>query len=353
MPPLNPPADTGSVQATAGQGYPAELIPPSEADMPVRAFVPTTISPEAQAIFTAYRPLIMSPRPAPPETLADFDALYQSAEERSLAVSEARLEQLQPTVVELRLNGTLVYEVKPKDYEDDGAAIVFVHGGGFILGSARSSLGEAAGIAAMTGRRVYDVDYTVAPRGNWKIATDQVMNAYKGVLELGYDARRVGMTGGSAGAAIAAATTLKIRDSGLPMPAALVLLCPMSDFTEGGDTRYTLMEADPALWSPQVRPGLDAYAAPADQRNPYVSPVYGDFSKGYPPTLIQGGTKEFLVSDMVRLHRAIKRGGGVSNLELYEGMPHGFMGLMADAPEGREARAEELAFWNRYLTAAT
>jgi acetyl esterase/lipase len=345
MPPLTP-------SAASPGGYPAEIIPPSEAETPVRAYIPTTISPEARAVFEAYRALLTAPRPAPPKTLADFDLMYQSAEDRSLAVSEARLAQLQPTVAELRLNGTLIYEVKPRNYEDDGSAIVFVHGGGFVLGSARSSLGEAAGIAALTGRRVYDVDYTVAPRGDWKLATDQVMNAYKGVLELGHDAARVGLTGGSAGAAIAASATLKIRDNGLPMPAALVLLCPMSDFTEGGDTRYTLMEADPALWLPQVRPGLDAYAAPEDQRNPYVSPVYGDFSLGYPPTLIQGGTKEFLVSDMVRLHRAIKRGGGVSNLELYEGMPHGFMGLMADAPEGREARAEELAFWNRYLPRA-
>ena len=348
MPLLTPPAAADA----ASQGYPAEIIPPSQAGRPVRAYVPTTVSPEAQAVFLQYEAFIMAPRPATPRTLADFDLLYESAETRSLAVSEARLKQLQPTVVETRLNGSLVYEVKPKDYEDDGSAIVFVHGGGFILGSARSSLGEAAGVAAMTGKRVYDVDYTVAPRGNWKIATDQVLSAYKGVLELGYDAGRVGMTGGSAGAAIVAATTLKIRDSGIPMPAALVLLCPMGDFTEGGDTRYTLMDADPVLWAPQVRPGLDAYAAPEDQKNPYVSPVYGDFSQGYPPTLIQGGTKEFLVSDMVRLHRAIKRGGGASDLELYEGMPHGFMGLMADAPEGREARAEQLAFWNRYLPAA-
>jgi acetyl esterase/lipase len=352
MAPQIPLAANAAPDGRASQGYPAEIIPPSQASIPVRSYIPTTISPEARAVFVAYQALITAPRPTAPRTLADFDLLYQNAEERSLAVSEARLKQLQPSVAEMRLNGALAYEVKPKDYVDDGTAIVFVHGGGFILGSAKSSLGEAAGIAALTGKRIYDVDYTVAPRGNWKIATDQVMNAYRGVLELGYDARRVGMTGGSAGAAIAAATTLKIRDAGLPMPAALVLLCPMSDFTEGGDTRYTLMEADPALWAPQVRPGLDAYAAPEDQTNPYVSPVYGDFSKGYPPTLIQGGTKEFLVSDMVRLHRAIKRGGGVSDLELYEGMPHGFMGLMADAPEGKEARAEELAFWNRYLPAA-
>lgn len=353
MPPHTSPSAASPSDAAAGQGYPAEIVPPSQASLPVRAYIPTTISAEARAVYGAYRALITAPRPPAPASLEDFDLLYRNAEASSLAVSEARLQQLQPDVAETRLNGTLAYEVRPRDYADDGTAIVFVHGGGFILGSAKSSLGEAAGIAALTGRRVYDVDYTVAPRGNWKIATDEVMNAYRGLLELGYDAGRIGMTGGSAGASIVAATTLKIRDAGLPMPAALVLLCPMSDFTEGGDTRYTLMEADPALWSPQVRPGLDAYAAPEDQTNPYVSPVYGDFSKGYPPTLIQGGTKEFLVSDMVRLHRAIKRGGGVSDLELYEGMPHGFMGLMAEAPEGREARAEELAFWNRYLPAAT
>jgi monoterpene epsilon-lactone hydrolase len=336
----------------SGPGYPAEIVPPSQASTPVRAYVPTTISPEAAAIYARFHAFVLAPRPAPPKTPADFDALYQNFEKGNLALSEATLKQLQSVVTELKLNGTQVFEVKPKDYKDDGTAIVYVHGGGFILGSARSSLGEAAGIAAQTGKRVYDVEYTVAPRGNWKIATDQVMNAYKGVLDLGYKGEHVGMTGGSAGASIVAATTLKIRDNGLPMPAALILMCPMSDFTEGGDTRYTLMEADPALWSPQVRPGLDAYAAPADQKNPYVSPVYGDFSKGYPPTLIQGGTKEFLVSDMVRLNRAIKRGGGNSDLELYEGMPHGFMGIMADAPEGKEARAEELAFWKRYLPAA-
>jgi monoterpene epsilon-lactone hydrolase len=221
-----------------------------------------------------------------------------------------------------------------------------------VLGSARSSLGEAAALAQLTGRRVFNVEYTVAPRGNWKIATDQVMAAYKALLDEGLAPQHIGMGGGSAGASIAASATLKIRDQGLPLPAALVLLCPMSDFTEGGDTRATLMEADPALWAPEVRAGLDAYADPADQKHPYVSPVYGDFSQGYPPTLIQGGTKEWLLSDMVRLSRAIRRGGGHAELEIHEGMPHGFMGLMADAPEGKEALAEQLAFWNRYLPSA-
>jgi acetyl esterase/lipase len=333
--------------------YPAEIIPPSQSAMPVRAYVPTTISPEAAAVYARFRPFVLGPRPAPPKTAADFDALYQHFEKENLALSEAKLKVLQPTVTELHINGVQVFEVKPKDFHDDGTIIIHVHGGGFILGSAKSSLGEAADIATATGKRVFTVEYTVAPRGNWRIATDQVMSVYKGLLDQGIKPLHIGMTGGSAGATIVAATTLKIRDNGLPMPAALLLMCPMSDFTEGGDTRYDLMEADPALWAPQVRPGLDAYAAPADQKNPYVSPVYGDFSKGYPPTLIQGGTKEWLLSDMVRLNRAIKRGGGNSDLEIYEGMPHGFMGLMADTPEGKEAKAEEVAFWKRFLPPAS
>ncbi|HEY2480575.1 MAG TPA: alpha/beta hydrolase [Caulobacteraceae bacterium] len=337
--------------AMSATAQPAPAAQPSP-QLPMRAYVPSTISPEAAAIYARYRAFVLAPRPGPPKTLADFDALYQGAEKRGLAASEARLKVLQPTVIERHFTGVQAFEVRPKGWKNDGTVIIHVHGGGFVTGSARSSLGEAADIATATGRRVFTVEYTVAPRGNWRMATDQVMAVYKGLLGQGVKAKRIGMTGGSAGATIVAATTLKIRDRGLPMPAALILMCPMSDFTDGEDTRVTLAEADPALYMPQVRPGLDAYADPADQKNPYVSPVYGDFSKGYPPTLIQGGTKEFLLSDMVRLHRAIKRGGGISDLEIYEGMPHGFMGLMPDAPEGREARAEEVAFWKRYLPAA-
>ena len=319
---------------------------------PLRAYIPSTISPQAAAVYRGYRAFILAPQPAPPKTLADFDALYRKSEERGLARSEALLKIMQPSVMERTIGGVKVYEVRPKDYRDDGTLLIDVHGGGFVTGSAHSSLGSLAQTAAATGKRIIAVEYTVAPRGRWQLVTDQVAAVYKGLLDEGVKASHIGMTGGSAGGNIVAATTLKIRDRGWPMPAALLLISPMSDFTEGGDTRVTLADADPALHSEQVRPGLDAYADPADQKNPYVSPVYGDFSKGYPPTLIQGGTKEWLLSDMVRLHRAIKNAGGNSDLEIYEGMPHGFPGLMADAPEGKEAKAEELAFWKRYLPGA-
>jgi epsilon-lactone hydrolase len=317
--------------------------------LPLRAYIPSTISPQAAAVYTGYRAFVLAPQPTPPKTQADFDALHQAAEKRGIEVSEARLKILQPTVTQRLIGGVPVIEVRPKDYRDDGTVIIDVHGGGFVTGSARSELGGVASMAQASGKRIITVDYTVAPRGRWQLVTDQVASVYKGLLDEGIAASHIGMTGGSAGGNIVAATTLKIRDRGLPMPAALLLISPMTDFTEGGDTRTTLRDADPALRADQVRPGLDAYADPADQKNPYVSPVYGDFTKGYPPVLIQGGTKEWLLSDMVRLNRAIKQAGGNCDLEIYEGMPHGFPGLMGSAPEGKEALAEELAFWKRYL----
>jgi epsilon-lactone hydrolase len=332
---------------------PASLGTPWDKSQPLRLYIPSTISPQAAAVYASYRAYILAPQPTPPQTLADFDALYQKAEQRFLPRSEAMVKQLQAAVTERIIGGVTVYEVHPKDYKDDGTVLIDVHGGGFVTGSARSNLGSVAQMAAATGKRVLTIEYTVAPRGRWQLVTDQVATVYKGLLDEGIKAGHIGMVGGSAGGDIVAATTLKIRDRGWPMPAALLLISPATDFTEGGDTRTTLMDADPALHADQVRPGFDAYADPADQKNPYVSPVYGDFSKGYPPTLIQGGTKEWLLSDMVRLNRAIKGAGGNCDLEIYEGMPHGFPGLMADAPEGKEAKAEQLAFWKRYLPATT
>ena len=325
---------------------------PAVSTPPMRAYVPSTISPEAAAIFARGRPSLLAPRPKLPTTPAGFEALNKVLLPMAEAHDAATTKPLDLTVTDRQMAGVHVLEIRPKDYHDDGSVLIHVHGGGFILGSARSSLATSGYMAADTGRRVISVDYTVAPKGQWPLVSDQVIGVYKAVLASGVPASRIGMFGESAGASITAAVALKIRDEGLPMPAALLLLSPATDLTGAGDTRVTLAEADPVLFPEGIQPGIDAYAPPADQKNPYVSPVYGDFTKGYPPTLIQGGTKEILLSDMVRLNRAIKQAGGNSDLELYEGMPHVFPTLMINAPEGKAAMAEAVAFWNQHLATA-
>jgi len=342
-----------SVPAMAQSAAPVAAVPasiaPESAPVPLRAYIPGSISPEAAAIYTKYKAILLAPRQKPMTTPAEYAELYATNEKNMLPRAEAAIKQYGSIVTERVLGGVPTLEVRPRNYKDDGTVLIYAHGGGWVTGSARSSLPDAAVTADATGKRVISVDYTVAPKGNWRIVTDQVVAVYKAVLAQGVKAKHIGMFGGSAGANIVAAAALKIRDQGLRMPAALFLNCPMVDLTNSGDTSVTLAEADPVLNPASVMPAIKLYVDDADVKNPYASPIYGDFSKGYPPTLIQGGTKEWLLSDFVRIYQAIKTAGGNAELDLYEGMPHGFTGIFASAPEGKAAQAEQLKFWAKYL----
>jgi monoterpene epsilon-lactone hydrolase len=93
----------------------------------------------------------------------------------------------------------------------------------------------------------------------------------------------------------------------------------------------------------------NAYAHPSDQKNPYVSPVYGNFSKGIPPTLIQGGTKEILLSDFVRLYQALDQAGISIKLDIYQGMPHAFQASFNNTTESDLAILKTNNFLREYL----
>jgi acetyl esterase/lipase len=199
-------------------------------------------------------------------------------------------------------------------------------------------------VAAETGLQVISVDYTVAPRGRWQQVTDQVAAVYKAMLANGVTPESMAMIGESAGGSIVAGTTLKLRDLGLPMPAAVILWSPWADVSGAGDTYRTLADAEPMLTVPSLNASALAYADVADQRHPYVSPVYGDFSKGYPPTLIQCGTREVFLSNCVRLYQAIKAGSGNATLDLYEGMIHVFQSILPNSTESKSALRTVRAF---------
>src|SRR5262249_23563861 len=114
-----------------------------------------------------------------------------------------------------------------------------------------------------------------------------------------------------------------MRDRAMTMPAAVVALSPVTDLTLSGDTYFTLRDADPILPNPEsMKEWSSAYAKPSEQRIPYASPVYGNFSKGFPPTLIEVGTKEVRLSDSVRLYQALDQSHIPVKLDVYEGMPN-------------------------------
>jgi monoterpene epsilon-lactone hydrolase len=208
----------------------------------------------------------------------------------------------------------------------------------------------AVPVADITGLRVISVNYTNPPELKYNKILEQVISVVKALLKAGYRWEDIGIYGDSAGGGLAAGTVLKMRDDGLGMPAVVILISPWSDLTENGDTYNTLKGKDPILaYGNSLGPSALAYAPVEEHKNPYVSPVYADYSKGFPPTLIQGGTKEIFLSNFVRQYQAIDQAGVPVKLDLYEGMWHVFQEINCDLPESKIAHNKMRDFVKKYL----
>lgn len=312
-------------------------------DSDPRLFIPASVSLEAAAILRRVgTALAATPPQQPPTNQEDFDEAAARAASFADRLAAGPLARLAPSLSSWRAGEVPILSVTPSNATRDAVPLIYVHGGGFVSGSAQANLLTAAYVAQTSGRTVHSIDYTLAPRAAWRQILDEVCAAWQVIADL--TQAPPGLIGDSAGACIALAATLKLRDKGDRLPGALVLLSPLVDLARGGDTNVTLANYD-FLDRRMLAPGLLAYAGPEEWSNPLVSPICGDFAPGFPPVLIQAGTREALLSDAVRLHRRLRAAGQPSRLELYEGMPHVFQAMLADTPEGLTAWAEISAFW--------
>lgn len=312
--------------------------------------VPETLSPEAQAFLRTLKDPALTPAFPDPDNLAGWEKVRAFAEADGKANSAPLLQRYEHTVTEGKLGGIPVLDVRPKNWKDNGKVTVYTHGGAHVMYSAASMLGSAVVFAHSTGLRVISVDYTVAPLAKYNQMSDEVIAVISALTKSGQRLQDTVIYGDSSGGGLAAATVLKMRDRGLGMPAAAVLVSPWLDVTPSGDTETTLQNADPGLpYEKHRRQAAGAFADPADQKDPYASPVYGDFSKGFPPTLIQGGLKETLLSGFVRLYQALDVAGVPVKLDLYEGMIHNFQNRIPDAPEAVLARRKMQTFVHQHL----
>lgn len=319
---------------------------------PARPFVqvPDTVSPEfREHLAKLPDPALRKPFPAP-DDVEGWKRTHQARETELEPRVLRTLKQYEPTITERKLGGVPVLDHKPRGWKESRKVVVYLHGGAYTMASARSSFIKSVPASDATGYRFISVDYTVAPGAKWKQVTDEVLAVVQALVKEGHSLKDIALFGDSAGGGLAPGSTLKMRDQKLGMPAALVLWSPWSDITETGDTYATLKHAEPTyLYETILKPAAAAYADPKDQKNPYVSPVYGDYSAGFPPTLIQGGTKEIFLSNFVRQYQAIDSAGGTAKLDLYEGMPHVFQGQLPEAPESRLALKKMKDFLRQHL----
>ena len=310
--------------------------------------VPSTVSPQWQKLLAKMGPPSNTPPPAVDNHLA-WAIQHMTVNGVAGAVFASRIHALGTQVTEDSLGGVPVLHVKPRNWKPGKRLAVYTHGGGYTQFSAHSSLISAALFAEHTGLEVISIDYTIAPDARWPTPLNQVEAVFRALKDQGVDLGKVVMYGDSAGGGLTAASALKLRDDGVGLLGALVLWSPWTDLTGAGDSRNSLAAADPILRSDVIQMYAADYVAPADEQNPLASPVYGDFSKGYPPTLIQIGTREILLSDAVRFYQALDQAGVPVKLDMYEGMIHVFQIFSEDAPECLTALDKVHRFVDQYL----
>ncbi len=239
-------------------------------------------------------------------------------------------------VEDMLVAGVSVYVATPGGVaEDDRRVYLDLHGGGFVFGGGDLCRWATADMAPWIGARVWSIDYRMPPDHPYPAALDDCVAVYRALLEQ-RDHTEIIVGGGSAGGNLAAALVLRARDEGLPLPAAAVLMTPAVDLTASGDTWQTNMGVDWGFGG-SFQPAFSLYAGEQDVHHPYVSPLYGDFSKAFPPTILTSGTRDVVLSDTVRMHRALRAAGISAELHVWEAASHGmFMGLAAEDAEHKQ-----------------
>lgn len=299
------------------------------------------------ALSEAAKAMLAMPRPAagPYPPLTDKIAWRRLIAARNTASAEMSAPfaaRLKAEVTARPLAGVPACVAKPVGERLIGKdhVVLDIHGGALVFGGGEANVRfSTAAIALRTGRVAYGVDYRVPPDHPYPAALDDCVTAYRELLQE-FGPGRVVVSGTSAGGNLAAAMLLRARDEGLPMPAGAMLLTPELDLTESGDSFDTLMGLDVVLSARLMEVNL-LYADGADLAHPYLSPLFGDVT-GFPPTLLQAGTRDLFLSNAVRMHRKLRSAGVRAELHVWEGMPHaGFGGL---TPEDREVSAELQAF---------
>lgn len=201
--------------------------------------------------------------------------------------------------------------------------LLHCHGGGYSTGSRIYARTLTAKLAESTSMDVLCFDYRLAPEHPYPAAAEDAMKVWNYLMLLGYGARDIILTGDSAGGNLALSLTLKLKQEGRLLPRGLVLMSPWTDLTSSGQSFESKAELDPVLNKAYIDRMVEAYAGEQELKNPLVSPLFGDF-EGFPPTYIQVGENEILLSDSERLHQAFVDANVSVRMDMYPGMWHVF-----------------------------
>ena len=229
----------------------------------------------------------------------------------------------------------------------DDRVIVYLHGGGFRVGSIKSHAAITSRLSEAPKARVLALDYRLAPEHPFPAQIDDTVAAYTWLLDQGYTPDHMAIVGDSAGGGLVITSMLKLRDLGLALPACAVSISPWTDLVGDGGWRDADPSLDPIASSPMLDEIIADYLVGEDPRQGLVSPLFADLA-GLPPLLIQVGTQEILLNDSTRLAERAREAGVDVTLEIEEGAFHVWHHTAPIVPEARAAIVRIGAFVLRH-----
>jgi epsilon-lactone hydrolase len=230
-----------------------------------------------------------------------------------------------------------------------GDAILHLHGGWFNWGSSQAHRNLVGHIAARTGAVAFAPDYRLAPEHPFPAAKNDMQACYRGLVERGI--RRIAISGDSAGGNLALVLMSLATTSGGVIPVGAAVLSPVTDLALTGASFETRSVADPYFVRPQVEELVRSYLGETDPKNPLASPLYGNLT-GLPPVSIHVGDDEVLLDDSRRYFERAVAAGVNARLDVWEGMPHGFVGSVGKLAAAANALDAVGEFLTQRLKAA-
>jgi acetyl esterase/lipase len=328
---------TAAGQPLATRDVPAKTVP-----------VPTTVSPGMQSV-------IAQPMPAywdkPPTTPDGWTQLAKQLEAATTPTIAPMAERMHVKIEASTIDGVRVYVLTPDDIPAQNAkrVLVHVHGGCYVLNQHLAALPEALQVAGTVHIKTIAVDYRMPPEAYFPAALDDAMTVYKAALTM-VPPQNIGVFGSSAGGALTLEMMLRAKAAGLPMPGAIAPGTPMADETMEGDSFHTNALVDNVLVSPTgfCHAATLFYAQGHDLKDPYISPIFGDFGN-FPPTILSTGTRDLLLSNTVRTNQKLREAGVETRLQVFEGQSHAQFYRDDRIPEVKFAIGEIAGFFDRNL----
>lgn len=191
---------------------------------------------------------------------------------------------------------------------DPEKVVLYLHGGGYAIGSIKSHRYLMQNVSRASGARTLGINYALAPENPFPAAIEDSAKAYRWLLKQGFKPGNIAIAGDSAGGGLTLATLLYLRDAGDPLPAAGVCISPWTDMTCSAESYTTRLEIDPMVLGNGLEKMADFYVGDADKKNPLASPVFADMT-GMPPLLIHVGGREVLYDDAITVYENAKKAG--------------------------------------------